>query len=92
VRRVVPTPKFARAYKRLVGKQPQTAAQIEQALRQIATDPFHGSLETHKLKGALTGVWSCSAGYDLRILFEFVKNEPEDDVLLINIGTHDEVY
>jgi len=50
--------------------------------------------ETHKLKGKLSGSWACSAGYDLRILFDFVKAEKDkdDDIFLLAIGTHDEVY
>jgi len=50
--------------------------------------------ETHKLKGKLSGSWACSAGYDLRIVFDFVKAEKDkdDDILLLAIGTHDEVY
>ena len=89
---MLPTPHFFRAYKRITKKNPKLTADIAQTLEQLASDPFHSSLETHKLKGAFAGVWSCSAGYDLRILFEFVKHEPEDDLLLINIGTHDDVY
>ena len=42
----------------------------------------------------LAGSWACSAGYDLRILFDFCRNKfgGEDDILLIDIGSHDEVY
>lgn len=32
-------------------------------------------LKTHKLKGKLAGSWACSAGYDLRIVFEFVTHK-----------------
>ncbi|HDL65321.1 MAG TPA: plasmid stabilization protein [Proteobacteria bacterium] len=51
-------------------------------------------LETHKLKGKLSGSWACSAGYDLRIVFDFVESEKqkEDDIFLLEIGTHEEVY
>ena len=51
-------------------------------------------LETHKLKGKLLDSWACSIGYDLRIIFDFVKSETqkEEDIFLIGIGTHDEVY
>jgi mRNA-degrading endonuclease YafQ of YafQ-DinJ toxin-antitoxin module len=37
---------------------------------------------------------ACSAGYDLRIVFDFVKAEKdtEDDIFLLAIGAHDEVY
>lgn len=32
--------------------------------------------------------------YDYRILFEFVENpeDQEDAILLLNLGSHDEVY
>ncbi len=55
---------------------------------------FAPQLETHKLKGKLSGSWACSAGYDLHIVFDFVKAEKdtEDDIFLLAIGTHDEVY
>ncbi|MEA3414675.1 MAG: plasmid stabilization protein [Thermodesulfobacteriota bacterium] len=57
-------------------------------------NPFAPQLETHKLKGKLSGSWACSAGYDLRIVFDFVKAKKgsADDILLLAIGTHDEVY
>ena len=57
-------------------------------------NPFVPQLETHKLKGKLSGSWACSAGYDLRVVFDFVKSEKdrEDDIFLLAIGTHDEVY
>jgi mRNA-degrading endonuclease YafQ of YafQ-DinJ toxin-antitoxin module len=49
-------------------------------------------LVTHKLSGDLAGVWACSAGYDLRIVFEFVDQEGTEAILLLTVGTHDEVY
>jgi addiction module RelE/StbE family toxin len=56
-------------------------------------DPFDPQLRTHKLKGKLKEVWACSIGYDLRLVFEFVKGSgKEDDILLIEVGTHEEVY
>ena len=47
---------------------------IAEALRLLAANPFAPQLETHKLKGKLSGTWACSAGYDLRIVFDFVKS------------------
>lgn len=57
-------------------------------------ETFAIQLETHKLKGKLSGSWACSVGYDLRIIFDFIKNEKQqaDDIFLIGIGTHEEVY
>ena len=85
---------FSRALKRKTRRNPQLRGTVEQTLRQLATDPFHPSLESHKLKGDLAGVWACSAGYDLRILFEFVQNvqSGQQEILLLAFGSHDEVY
>jgi mRNA-degrading endonuclease YafQ of YafQ-DinJ toxin-antitoxin module len=43
-------------------------------------------------KGELQDSWACSAGYDLRIIFQFVEHEKTQAILLESIGTHDEVY
>jgi len=77
-----------------MGSRPSFFLDIEEALRLLPVNPFAPQLETHKLKGKLSGSWACSAGYDLRILFDFVKAErdKDDDILLLAIGTHDEVY
>jgi len=85
---------FIRALKRWTQKRPELRSEIENTLRKIANDPFDPKLKTHKLKGKLSGTWACSINYDLRIIFDFNKNgdKEEDDIFLIEIGTHDEVY
>jgi mRNA-degrading endonuclease YafQ of YafQ-DinJ toxin-antitoxin module len=65
---------------------------LKRALDQLTEDAFHPGLRTHKLKGEFEGRWACSAGYDLRIIFSFVKHEEEEAILLETLGTHDEVY
>jgi len=85
---------FLRAFKRTVKKHPELRNDIEETLRLLAKDPFDARIATHKLKGKLSGSWACGVGYDLRIVFDFVKNTrgKDDAILLIEIGTHDEVY
>jgi len=85
---------FVKVFKRTIKKHPTLSKDIEKTLRLLAEDPFDPQLETHKLKGKLSGTWACSVGYDLRIVFDFVKSEgiKEDGIFLIEIGTHDEVY
>lgn len=85
---------FLRAYRKAVRKHPHLEVVMEDTLDLLLSDPFHPSLETHKLKGKLAGSWACSAGYDLRIVFDFCPGERsgQKDILLIDIGTHDEVY
>ncbi|NEP55455.1 MAG: type II toxin-antitoxin system mRNA interferase toxin, RelE/StbE family [Symploca sp. SIO2G7] len=88
------TPQSLRAFKRIIRKRPDFRPLIEKTVRQLAEDPFHPSLHTHKLKGDLSNTWSCSIDYSYRILFEFIDNpeEQEEAILLLNLGSHDEVY
>jgi mRNA-degrading endonuclease YafQ of YafQ-DinJ toxin-antitoxin module len=83
---------FVRAAKRQLKKMPQRASDLETALTQLAEDPYHPTLRTHRLKGVLSGSYACSAGYDLRIIFIFVAHEGRTAILLQSVGTHDEVY
>jgi len=85
---------FVRAFKRTVKKHPNLRQDIEETLRLLQENPFAPRLATHKLKGKLAGSWACTVSYDLRIVFDFVKSagQQEDDILLLEIGTHDEVY
>ena len=40
----------------------------------------------------MEGFWACSAGYDLRIVFKFVECQGTEAILLLTVGTHEEVY
>lgn len=57
-------------------------------------DVFYSPLGTYKLSGELFGLWACSCGYDCRIIFalEIDPGSSEEIILLLDIGTHDEVY
>ncbi len=83
---------FIRAAKKIVKRNPTSAASLEQALELLAADAFDPRLRTHKLSGELANSWACSAGYDLRIIFSFARHEQGEAVLLETVGTHDEVY
>jgi mRNA-degrading endonuclease YafQ of YafQ-DinJ toxin-antitoxin module len=83
---------FVRAARRHLKKSPEAGPSVHATLETLAQDAFHPSLKTHKLKGDLAGSWACSAGYDLRIVFEFIQHQGAEAILLQTIGTHDEVY
>jgi mRNA-degrading endonuclease YafQ of YafQ-DinJ toxin-antitoxin module len=91
-RELIRSTAFIRTARRYLKKHPQVAEDLEATLLLLSEDAFHPRLKTHKLKGDLDGVWACSGGYDLRILFEFVEHEEAEAILLLTIGTHDEVY
>ena len=65
---------------------------IEVALELLSSDAAHSSLRTHKLRGPLAGCRACGLGYDLRVVFEVVEHEGAEAILLLALGTHDEVY
>jgi len=85
---------FKRAYKSLIRKHPELQPKVEAILRLLAENSFEPSLQTHKLKGQLAGSWACSVEYDCRIVFNFVENSEsgDEEILLLDIGSHDEVY
>ena len=85
---------FVRAFNRLVRRDPGARERVEDVLQRLSQDPFHPTLHTHKLKGKLSGAWACTVDYDNRILFEIVHNAQshEDEIFLLALGTHDEVY
>jgi addiction module RelE/StbE family toxin len=94
MRTIVFASSFKRAFKSLIRREPEMEAKIAERLRLLATDPFHNSLKTHKLKGKLSGAWACTVEYDCRIVFNF-KKDPDsevEEIFLIDIGSHDEVY
>lgn len=91
-RQLLPSTAFVRSSRRFVRKHPQLVQELRLTLEVLAEDAFHPQLKTHKLKGKLTSSWACSAGYDLRIVFQFVKHKGLDAILLESVGTHEEVY
>jgi addiction module RelE/StbE family toxin len=91
-RTLLRSPAFGRDLRRWLKARPDTAASIEATLEQLSADAAHPSLRTHKLRGRLAGCWACSAGYDVRMVFEFTSHEGQEAILLLALGTHDEVY
>jgi mRNA interferase YafQ len=86
------SPAFARDLRAWLKSRPGEAAAVEATLEELSADASHPSLRTHKLRGPLGGCWACSAGYDLRVVFEYVQHEGAEAILLLALGTHDQVY
>lgn len=92
IRELIPSTAFTNAARKYLILHPQSADRIQETLENRENDAFAPHLRTHKLKGELTGVWACSVGYDLRIVFEFVNRENGEAILLLTVGNHDSVY
>ena len=61
-------------------------------LSRLAADLYDPKLKTHKLQGGLAERWACSVTHSVRIIFQLVEHEGDDAILLLNVGTHDDVY
>ena len=83
---------FKRALRKTVGKNKILAENIALTIAAIQENPFTPSLRTHKLQGKLKDAYSASAGYDLRIIFDISKIDGQNCIVLLSVGTHDEVY
>ena len=83
--RVTASRRFLRKAKKL--REPQ-ASMLRAALRRFAADPRDPVLRTHKLKGDLDGYWAFTVDDDLRVLVRWAG----DEVFLVNLGSHDQVY
>ena len=92
--KLIISPSFKRAFKNIIKKKPELKYKIESKLRLLSDNPYNPILRTHKLKEKLSGAWACTVEYDCRIVFCFEQNQEtlEEEINLIDIGTHDEVY
>jgi len=88
MKKIVVSPKFSRAFRRYIKRNPELKKRIENVIRQIELDVSAPNLGTHPLRGKLEGLQACSCGYNCRIVFSIES----DEIVLIDIGTHDEVY
>ena len=83
--------KFKRIYKRWSKKHPDLADSFRDKMALFVSEPLHPSLRTHSLSGILKGLWSLRISYDYRLIFRFI-GKGKRKVLLIDIGTHEDVY
>ena len=91
-RRVEPTTRYLRAYARFVGRDRRRERCIEETIEALLKNPHEPHLKTHPLKGAMAGILSCTCGYDCRLLFRLRQDRDTEVIILLDIGTHDEVY
>ena len=71
-------------------KHPQIHNQYRKTLELLELDPYHPSLRLHSLEGRLKGLSSVSINISYRIVLELEIQDEE--IVLINIGNHDQVY
>ena len=71
-------------------KHPDLLKQYQKTLQLLESNPFHPSLRLHPLSGKLHGLHSVSITTRYRITMEIIIHE--ESIILVNVGTHEEVY
>ena len=82
---------FKRIYLKWIRRHPELKAQFAKKISVFSGDPFHPSLKTHALSGVMKGLWSFRITYEHRLVFDFADDD-RSKVILIDIGSHEEVY
>ena len=80
---------FKKVYRKKVKNDVELKGRFWDAVEMFIKDPFYPRLRTHKLTGRLEGLWAFSVSFDCRVIFKFLS---KTEILLIDIGGHDEVY
>jgi addiction module RelE/StbE family toxin len=94
MRKLILTSRFKRSLRKYIKGDQHLKQQIEDTLIQMELDLFSINLATHRLKGEFEGLRAYSCGYDCRIIFSIEKDDEtaEEVLVLLNIGSHDDVY
>ncbi len=87
---LVTTSHFERRLARFRRAHSELRKRIAKVLRDLEADPFQPSLRLHALKGALVGLCAVSVSYAIRTTLTLKVSERE--IVLLDIGTHEEVY
>lgn len=82
--------RFTRSAKRFVKLHPDLRARLASILHDLERDPFQPHLRLHNLSGKLKGVQAVSLTLEYRITLTVMITEKE--IILLDVGSHDEVY
>jgi len=84
------TATFLATARKFFRRHPELKGEFADLLDQLQEDPFVPRLRTHALKGRHRGAYAASLTYSFRVvvLIRVIGKE----VILLDIGSHDEVY
>ena len=87
---LVTTAAFDRRARKFLNRHPDLRPHFIETLEKLRTDPFDPGLRLHQLGGKLKDMQAVSLTYSYRIVL--ILQVTEHEILLIDIGSHDEVY
>ncbi|CAN5184872.1 hypothetical protein BH23CHL1_BH23CHL1_21570 [soil metagenome] len=84
------SPRFRRRMAKVQRAHPDLRPRLARVFRDLEKDPFQQYLRFHRIQGELDGLRSLSVTYSYRMVLTIEITEKE--IVLLDIGTHDEVY
>lgn len=84
------TDSYCKKERRFIKKHPDLKDRYKKTLALLMDDPHHPSLRLHKLQGKLGRYYSASISMSYRIILDLIITDKE--IILLDIGSHDEVY
>ena len=81
---------YEKRAKRFIKKHPEIVKQYIKTLQLLELNPFHPSLRLHQFNTCNFEGFSVSINMTYRISLEFLVTEK--DIVLINIGDHQDIY
>ena len=87
---IIYTESYNKRASRFLKKYLDLISQYEKTLKILEKNPNHPSLRLHQLKGKLKDLHSISINISYRITMEFYITDKE--IVLVNVGHHDDVY
>ena len=88
--KIIRTDEYYKKLKKFLKKHPDMIERYVKAIEILEVNPYHPSLRLHKLKGRLSDLHSISINMEYRVIIDFIIRDNE--IIPIDIGTHDEVY
>ena len=84
------TDTYLRTARKFIRRHPDLEGELEVVLKQLEDDPHAPRLRLHALQGRHRGKHAVSLTYSHRLVL--VLRVVARDIVLLDIGTHDEVY
>lgn len=86
--RLLRTNSFKRNYRQRIKQYPLLQEAFTESLRLLLADTENISGHSHGLQGSMKGTMSLWVDDDCRVIYRIV----EEGILLLDIGSHEEVY
>jgi addiction module RelE/StbE family toxin len=87
---IIYTEQYNKKAAKFIKRHPDVLSQYQKTLELLSLNPHHPSLRIHESKGKFEGLSSISINMKYRITLEMIVTPKE--IILINVGDHDQVY